>query len=279
MLNHALVWLQKGISPIPVGYRSKRPILSSWLEFQDRLPTETEVKRWFEHRHRNMAIVTGWNGLTVIDFDDMALYAAWIEWAQTQPLAHLVALYTARARTSRGLHLYVFIDDTPRCLRVDGIDVKGKGGYVLSPPSVHPSGKPYSWAIDNAPILRVPNLQAVMPYEPEQAHTGPQPSPVDPWEAANRIVSNVVSGDWGKAKAVSLLQFFPQAQQSGRGYYKAICPFHQDHEPSFWIDPNRNVCNCFKCKPQPRPMSVVDFYARWKTAGDTGQAIKELSQL
>lgn len=27
----------------------------------------------------------------------------------------------------------------------DGIDVKGKGGYVVLPPSIHPSGKPYVW--------------------------------------------------------------------------------------------------------------------------------------
>jgi hypothetical protein len=278
MLTEALYWLRLGVSPLPVGYRSKKPILSTWAEFQDRLPTEAEVKRWFDHRHRNMAIVTGWNGLTVIDFDDHALYAAWYAWAEAQPLARLVALYTRRVTTSRGLHLYVFIDDTPRCLRVDGIDVKGKGGYVLAPPSVHPSGRPYSWAIDNAPILRVKRLEDVLPYEPEaQAHTG-QATPLDPWEAANRVSTGAVSSDWAKAKAIPLLQFFPQAEKSGRGYYKAICPFHQDHEPSFWIDANRNLCNCFKCKPQQRPMSVVDFYSRLKQV-DTGQAVKELSQL
>lgn len=280
MLNHALTWLQKGISPLPVGYRSKRPLLSSWLEFQQRLPTEQEVKRWFEHRHRNLAIVTGWQGLTVVDFDSMDLYNDWLQWAQHQPLAQLLALYALRAATSRGVHLYLFIDDTPRCLRVEGIDIKGKGGYVLTPPSVHPSGKPYTWLNPNAPIIRVPTLQDVVPYQPEQeqAHTG-QAIALDPWESANRIVSGVTSNSWTAAKAVSLLQFFPQAKRSSRpGYYVALCPFHQDHEPSFWIDTTRNVCNCFKCKPQPKPMSSVDFYARLKQV-DTGQAVKELSQL
>jgi hypothetical protein len=30
------------------------------------------------------------------------------------------------------------------------IDVRGDGGYVLSPPSIHPSGRRYSWSVDSA---------------------------------------------------------------------------------------------------------------------------------
>ena len=29
-----------------------------------------------------------------------------------------------------------------------GIDVRGDGGYVLAPPSIHPSGKRYEWSVD-----------------------------------------------------------------------------------------------------------------------------------
>ena len=31
-----------------------------------------------------------------------------------------------------------------------GIDVRGEGGYVLAPPSVHPSGRRYCWSVDSA---------------------------------------------------------------------------------------------------------------------------------
>jgi hypothetical protein len=30
-----------------------------------------------------------------------------------------------------------------------GLDVRGDGGYVLAPPSIHPSGRVYSWSVDS----------------------------------------------------------------------------------------------------------------------------------
>jgi hypothetical protein len=49
-------------------------------------------------------------------------------------------------KTGRGLHLY-YADWTPRKTRKLGakLDLKGVGGYVCAPPSVHPDGGTYQW--------------------------------------------------------------------------------------------------------------------------------------
>ena len=31
-----------------------------------------------------------------------------------------------------------------------GLDIRGSGGYVLAPPSVHPNGRAYAWSVDSA---------------------------------------------------------------------------------------------------------------------------------
>jgi hypothetical protein len=46
-----------------------------------------------------------------------------------------------------------------------GVDLRGDGGYVVAPPSVHPSGTPYGWACPPAvcrlaPLPRLRRLRA-----------------------------------------------------------------------------------------------------------------------
>jgi hypothetical protein len=60
---------------------------------------------------------------------------------------------TVEAITARGRHLY--FEWPGRMVRNSagkvgpGLDVRGAGGYVLAPPSVHPSGRRYAWSVDS----------------------------------------------------------------------------------------------------------------------------------
>ena len=59
---------------------------------------------------------------------------------------------TVRAVTGRGgTHLYFRYngtDITNRAGLLEGVDVRGEGGYVVAPPSVHPNGTEYAWEIE-----------------------------------------------------------------------------------------------------------------------------------
>ena len=69
-----------GLCVLPAHYPAKRPALPSWTEFQGRLPTEMEVKGWFEKPQDACCIVTGSvsGNAEIIDYDGKGvLYEPW----------------------------------------------------------------------------------------------------------------------------------------------------------------------------------------------------------
>jgi hypothetical protein len=133
----------RGWSVFPLHYRTKRPALRSWAAYQSRTPTFDELEKWFgSPKPFNVAVVTGKvSGIFVIDVDSEAALA----WA----VEHLPAS-NLRVRTAKGLHLYYpYSGDRPVRnkvrVRVGGehIDLDVRGGFVVGPGSVHPSGAVY----------------------------------------------------------------------------------------------------------------------------------------
>ena len=166
-LDHARRLHSLGLSVIPVPPPrpgalpntpgdGKTPAIK-WKEFQTRLPTEKEITAWFGAAHMNVAVITGAvSGVVVVDADDRPA----LRWAT----AHLQ--YTPwQTCTSRGFHLWYRYPDVPvpnraRIETRDGLlklDVRGDGGYVIAPGSLHASGAAYTFAGDwTAPRTRVP---------------------------------------------------------------------------------------------------------------------------
>lgn len=141
------------IFPVPLG--SKTPTVS-WKRWQTERATDDMVREWFEHP-TNIAIVTGAiSNLVVIDCDsDHALRLA----TRTLP-------YTPRqVTTSKGYHLYYRHPGAPIRNRARistgdtkiAIDVRGDGGFVVGPWSLHASGATYHCVGDwDAPASNVP---------------------------------------------------------------------------------------------------------------------------
>jgi hypothetical protein len=149
----ALDYLARGWSVIPIEPRGKRPLVA-WLEYQERQPTAAEVAGWFGRwPEANVAIVTGVvSGLVVLDVDarhggEQSL--AGLETAHG-PLPRTIAVATGGG----GRHLYFSHPGGVVHNKVGlapGIDVRGDGGCVIAPPSLHPSGRRYAWVRGCAP--------------------------------------------------------------------------------------------------------------------------------
>lgn len=142
LLAAALHYLAQGWSVIPVN-QDKRPLLRSWEEFQERRPTEEEVREWWRLTpDANVAIVTGAiSGLVVVDVENAAGRAALNR--------VLSSLDTLTVRTGGGgWHLYYRHPGgaVPNAVKVlPDVDIRGDGGYVVAPPSWHKTGRGYVW--------------------------------------------------------------------------------------------------------------------------------------
>jgi hypothetical protein len=167
-----------GISPGNPG-DGKVPAIA-WKDFQQRRATDDELIEWFGREPYNIAVVTGAiSDVVVIDADDPRALA----WCT----GHLK--YTPwQTRTSRGFHLWyrypspaVHVGNRARLNTRDGrlaIDVRGDGGYVIAPGSVHASGIVYGFAGDwTIPRERVPIFWPGWIKRPPRPPTSPTPRP------------------------------------------------------------------------------------------------------
>jgi hypothetical protein len=82
----------------------------------------------------------------VIDFDDAQVYESVMNKILSDPKLYS-KLTSWIVRTGKGFHVYVRSVEPlrTRVRFIEGIDVKGEGSYVVAPPSIHPSGRAYSF--------------------------------------------------------------------------------------------------------------------------------------
>jgi hypothetical protein len=173
-----------GWSVIPLRPRDKKPRVA-WEPFQSRIATDAEIAAWFGRRPAaNIGIVTGGiSGLVVVDVDPAhggERSLASLE-ARHGPLPKTVEAVTGGG----GRHLYFRHPGGVVPNRVGlaaGIDVRGDGGYVVAPPSLHPSGVRYAWVSgrDPATTALAPLPHWVADPDLDAGHAG---HPIAYWRA------------------------------------------------------------------------------------------------
>jgi hypothetical protein len=162
--DHAAALAERGLWLFPVA--GKLPLTENG--FKDALNDPVAVRALFV-LHGNatgIGIDCGRSGLLVVDLDGPRGRGTW-----TRLLLEHGSVRTLEAATGRrdgGRHLYFATRDkraksTAKKLG-EGIDTRGRGGYVVCPPSLHPSGTRYRWA-ERRPIVEAPDwlLQALTP--------------------------------------------------------------------------------------------------------------------
>jgi len=142
LLAAAVEYSRSGLSVIPIG-ADKRPLVK-WKEFQERRASEAQIGMWWEMwPNANVGLVTGHvSGIIVLDCDNEIAMQEW----QTH-FAEL-GLATSCCKTGRGAHFYFqHPGGTVKNFagKIEGLDLRGDGGYVIAPPSIHASGVLYEW--------------------------------------------------------------------------------------------------------------------------------------
>jgi hypothetical protein len=143
LLPFALQYAEMGLSVIPVGVK-KTPLVK-WQEYQTKRASEAEIRAWWEKfPSANIGIVTGKiSGIVVVDIDTDKTTGEMGNYEDLPKTAFAVS-------GSGGRHFYYSYpegEEIPNATRIRTLaDIRGEGGYIIAPPSLHASGKKYAWS-------------------------------------------------------------------------------------------------------------------------------------
>lgn len=162
-LRKVLAYRQAGLSVIPIRRDGSKAPTCAWKDFQSRLPTEAELREWFDFpRPPGVATVAGKvsGNLEIIDFDWRAetIFPAWIGLVELEapglfdrlnvvktPGSGYHARYRCRGSAIPG-NTKLATDPAAPPNEQTLIETRGEGGYALapgSPPECHEDKLPY----------------------------------------------------------------------------------------------------------------------------------------
>lgn len=150
MMEWALFYAAQGLAVFPLSPNDKYPIYKGGFKIATTDPKQ--IGQWWRRNpDANIGIATGQvsGGVFVIDLDvdenkGINGYETLRDWERD----HKDLPDTANTITGRGgYHLFYRSDRQikNRAGILPGMDIRGDGGYIVAPPSVHPNGTLYEW--------------------------------------------------------------------------------------------------------------------------------------
>lgn len=143
-----------------------------WKKYQTQAPTREEIEMWWRlWPQANIGLLTG--SVIVVDADSKEA-VEFVESGQITRTPWVV-------KTAKGAHFYYQRNPTieiRNSASKQRLDVRGYGGYVVAPPSVHATGVIYEWEIDKLygadsihelPLLMADDLQKITTHNNQGA--------------------------------------------------------------------------------------------------------------
>lgn len=154
-LTAALRYAMRGWRVVPIKAGEKRPAINDWVQLAT--TDAATIERWWKSNPGcGVGIVTGKkSGIFVLDVDGEKGRST----LRALEAANDVLPATYVVKTGTGYHLYFEYPDFE--IRNDaskrlgpGLDIRGEGGQVVAPPTIHPSGRAYEALDYDADVLR-----------------------------------------------------------------------------------------------------------------------------
>ena len=230
-LEAALRYIREDYPVLPVN-RQKVPLVKAWPTAAS--TSESQVRRWWEqYPDAGIGIVTGErSGLLVVDVDPRNI---------EDPRA-VAAVLDAMPRTRThatgggGRHyLFRHVAGVKNGSIIHGIDIKADGGFIVAPPSIHSSGKPYTVS-DSSPVAALPaELVECLPRKAETSRL----------QNRERIEATPPPGRDINTRLEGALMERNGTRNGDE--IKHSCLFHDDNHPSASYNTAKRAFQCFAC--------------------------------
>jgi P4 family phage/plasmid primase-like protien len=175
----ALEYIQNGLSIFPLQARSKKPVLTSWEPYKTIYATNQQIQEWFSNGHANdnIAIVTGKvshaiafdiDGQEARTYFQKAIQNIDDEWIKK------AVRNTMQIKTGSG-NINIVIGFRPEEFAENEllknsvlwrgpeehneIRLKGEGGYIVAPPSIHENGNGYELVNRVEDLITLPKVE------------------------------------------------------------------------------------------------------------------------
>ena len=191
LLDSALRFAAGGTPVLAVKPRSKEPATAHGVK--DATVDQEQIRSWWQRwPDANIGVACGAPGPHVLDVDNPD------EYRQLDAGLRAQVDQAPTVATARG-HQFYFRGAATGTIVLPFGELRGRGSYVVAPPSVHPTGKVYVWIAE--PHGRLPAVPGALAKHGQRAGTGEHQPPGQPlrvgdgrWPYLKDIAVHLVRG-------------------------------------------------------------------------------------